>query len=124
MLNFSKKASLAKNQVEQIQKKKTEYKLLGSYRRSKGLKLFSYNVITKEVLELHITYSNEAHLFHNGEVLDWFDPESSRTNIDSRNIHFEALNLRTAAERVRKFQQGKIKDLFNLKPKANSKLIF
>mgnify|MGYP003634779360 CR=1 FL=1 len=105
MLTFSKKASLAKNQVEQIQKKKTEYKLLGSYRRSKGLKLFSYNVITKE-------------------VLDWFDPESSRTNIDSRNIHFEALNLRTATERVRKFQQGKIKDLFNLKPKANSKLIF
>ena len=76
MLTFSKKVSLAKNQVEQIQKKKTEYKLLGSYRRSKGLKLFSYNVITKEVLELHITYSNEAHLFHNGKVLDWFDPES------------------------------------------------
>ena len=118
------KDNLSKDKIEKIQKKKTEYKLLCSFRRSKGLKLFSYNVISKEVKEMNITYSNEAHVFHDGKKLDWYDPESSRVNIDSRNIHFEALNMNSAKSRVKKFQCGKISDLFNLKPKSKKTINF
>ena len=113
---------LTKDKVEQIQKKKTEYKMLASFRRSKGLKLFSYNVISKKIEELVIQYSNEAHTFYNGNCLDWYDPESNRVNVDSKNIHFESLNMTNAKRRVSKFRKGAINDLFNLKPKVNKRI--
>ena len=118
LLNNAYQDKMSKDKIEKIQKKKTEYKLIGSFRRSKGLRLFSYSVVSKELKELIITYSNEAHIFYDGIRLDWYDPETNRVNIDSNNIHFEALNMRSAKSRVKKFQSGVVKDLFNLKPKA------
>ena len=115
---------LSKDKIEKIQKKKTEYKKLGSFRRSKGLKLFSYNIISQEIKELNIVYSNEAHIFFNGQSLDWYDPLSNRVNVDSRDIHFECLNFRNAVKRVNNFTSGKIKSLFNLKSKVNKKINF
>ena len=124
MLNKTKDKFLSKASVENIQKKKTEYKLIASFMRSKGLKLFSYSILLNEVVEVAIRYSNEAHVFHNGTKLDWFDPETSRSNIDSSNIHFEALNIKTAKARVLRFKNGAIKELCNLKPVANKSIIF
>jgi hypothetical protein len=124
MLNKTKDNFLSKASVENIQKKKTEYKLIASFMRSKGLKLFSYSILLNEVVEVVIRYSNEAHVFHNGTRLDWYDPETSRSNIDSSNIHFEALNMGSAKVRVSKFRKGSLKDLHNLKPVANKSIIF
>lgn len=124
LLNNAYQDKLSKDKIEKIQKKKTEYKLIGSFRRSKGLRLFSYSVVSKELKELLIAYSNEAHIFHDGCNLDWYDPETNKANIDSNNIHFEALNMGSAKSRVKKFQSGVIKDLFNLKQKAKKTISF
>ena len=122
MNNKSLNDKLTKDKIEKIQKKKTEYKKLGSFRRSKGLKLFSYNIITQEIKELNIIYSNEAHIFWDGLKLDWYDPLSNKVNIDNRDIHFECLNINNAVKRVSNFKSGKIKSLFNLKPKVNKRI--
>tara|TARA_R110002073_G_scaffold27337_1_gene88360 strand:+ start:115 stop:489 length:375 start_codon:yes stop_codon:yes gene_type:complete len=124
MLNKTKDNFLSKASVENVQKKKIEHKLIASFMRSKGLKLLSYSILLNEVVEVVIRYSNEAHVFYNGTRLDWYDPETSRSNIDSSNIHFEALNMGSAKVRVSKFKKGSLKELHNLKPVANKSIIF
>ena len=115
---------LSKDKIEKIQKKKTEYKLLGTFMRTKGLKLFSYNSISGEVKELKIKYSNQVTIISDGEGgLTYYDPEMQKVNIDSNNTHFEALNLISAIDRVEKSKQG-LKDLCNLKKKTNNKINF
>lgn len=116
---------LSKDKIEQVQKKKTEYKLLGTFMRTKGLNLFSYNSITGELELLKIKYSKQVIVIPDGlGGLTYFDPEKQKTNIDSRNTHFEALNYKSAKERVLKFKQGKIKELFNLKKPCKKSIDF
>tara|TARA_B110000046_G_scaffold112952_1_gene120146 strand:+ start:1301 stop:1684 length:384 start_codon:yes stop_codon:yes gene_type:complete len=124
LLNNKSQDKLSKDKIEKIQKKKTEYKMLASFSRSKGLKLYSYNIISQKIEELCITYSNEAHMFYNGEELDWYDPAYNKVNVDSKNIHFEVLNMENAIRRVNNYRKGKINDLFNLKSKVNKRINF
>ena len=45
---------------------------------------------------------------------------NGETNVDSRNIHFEAVSLKSAKNRIKKYKDGKIKELCNLrKPSKN-----
>ncbi len=114
---------LTKDRIEQIQKNKHEYKLLGSFMRTKGLRLFSYGIISSKLEELDIKYSNQVVVVPDLiGGLTWYDPEMQKVNVDSRNIHFEALNYRTAKNRVDKFLEGKIKDLCNLREPSKKEI--
>lgn len=116
---------LTKNKIETVQKKKVEYKLLGTFSRTKGLQLFSYSSISGKIKQLNIKYSKQVVVIPDGfGGLTYYDPERQKVNIDSKNIHFEALNYTNAVKRVKNFKEGKIKELFNLKPKTQKTIEF
>lgn len=46
-----------RTEIEQVQKEKHEYKMLGTYLRTRGLKLFAYNPVTKQLKEVVIKRS-------------------------------------------------------------------
>ena len=54
--------SVSKPQIESLEKQKEEYKLLGSVLRTKGLKLFGYNKIKDELIEVDIQFNNTVNL--------------------------------------------------------------
>lgn len=108
------KDSINKNNVETVQKKKHEYKLLGSYYRSPGLKLYSYSPIDCSLVEVDIKHSNTIHLIPKNGKLEAVDLEFSKATVDSRFIYFEALNNKSAKNRVKKYRNN-LDKLSNMK---------
>lgn len=113
------KDNFSRPQIEQLQQKQHEYYLLGSYWLSKGLKLFSYNPTNSELKEVKIVYSDTITIYKIDGILVTIDLETTKCTVDSRNYYFESLNMNTAKNRVEKFKNGKIKELFNLRNKPN-----
>lgn len=111
---------LSKPQMEQVEKEKQEYKIIGTYKRTKGLRLFAYNLLNETLREVSVKNSEDAivKLTKEGVLIN----AHLEAKIDSKDIHFEALNEKNAKKRVLKFKEGKIKDLCNLK-KVNNKTI-
>ena len=100
---------------EQVQKQKQEYYLLGTYLRTKGLKVFCHNPQSDEVSEVEIRYSDTIHILPtNGELIP-VDYEHQKCQIDSRFNYFEALNIKTALNRLKNYKSGRIKELCNLR---------
>lgn len=114
-----KDGRIKKSEIEQVVREKQEYTLLGKYNLTKGFKLFCYNPINGEVTQPKIKVSGfiQCELVNVDGVptWQWFDPENFNVTIDSRNIYFESLNIKNAINRVKKWKEGKIKELFNLK---------
>jgi len=106
---------IKKNEVEQVVKEKMEYTLLGTYIIKKGLKLFYYNPVDGSINEAIIKTSDLCICELTEEGWIYYDSESDQTTIDGRCIYFQALRMQSAIDRVAKFKQGKIKELFNLK---------
>ena len=107
--------SHTKPEQELVEQEKTEYKLLGTYLRTKGLKLFSYNPIDSEIEEVVITKGSEIHTVFDGQGWIWFDHEFEKATVDSRREYFECLNLRNAINIVNKYKKGNVKYLCNLR---------
>jgi len=114
-----------KPEIEQVEQKKQEYYLLGTFLRTRGLKLFGYNHLEKKVFPVDIVYSNTIHVVPEGNgSLKTIDFEAEKTTVDSRFEYFEAMCLRTAKNRVDKYLQGKITKLCNLRKPDNSIKMF
>lgn len=116
--NNINKSDFSKSEIEQGEKEKQEYKLLGKFSRTPGLKLFAYNSQKDEIFEVKISQKS---------IIDFTDIEKTlpeEATVDSRNIHFEALNITTAQKRVSKFKAGKIKELDNLKKPSTGCISF
>ena len=114
-----------KPEIEQVEKKKQEYYLLGTYLRTRGLKLFGYNHIEKKVFAVDIVYSSTIHVVTEKDgSLKTIDYDAEKTTVDSRFDYFEAMCLRTAKNRVQKYLSGKIKTLCNLRKPDNTINIF
>lgn len=109
---------VALNQMEHVEQEKMEYKLIDTFLRTPGLKLWFYNPETEviaEVVEKEIE-KGTAQMVITGEkdyVIEDFEHKS--INIDTRNIYFEALHWKSAENRVKKYEAGKIKQLCNLR---------
>ena len=114
-LDTLKPESTSKPEVEQVQKEKMEYHLLGTYLRTRGLTLYSYNPMKNEIEPVVISYSNTIHIIPEDGQLIAVDLEAEKTTVDSRFIYFEALNQKSAERRVKKWKNGQIKELFNLR---------
>ena len=116
---LEQKTTLSKSKTEQVQKKKHEYYLLGAYFVHRGLSLFSYNPVSGEIKKVQLIYPKTVYLKQTKLGDMFIDEKHIRADIDSKNIHFQALNFRTAKERVKRYKEGKI-ELFNLiKPNAH-----
>jgi len=107
---------ISKPEIERVQKEKDEYKLVGKYMRTKGLMLFAYNPMKDELKLIKVDKKKDAVLtFDVGGKGGVHDAVAEECNVDSRNIHFEALNMKSAQKRVQKYKDGKTKELYNLK---------
>ena len=115
---------LSKPQVEQVQKEKHEYKLVGSYLRTKGLTLYSYNSLKNELKEVSVSHKDTINLIPTDEGLKAEEAATEEAQIDTRNIQFEALNWRNAEKRVKKWRDGKIKELCNLRTPPKEPISF
>ena len=125
LLNNKQDFFTRKNEIEQVQKQKQEYYLLGRYLRRKGLKIFYYNPIDEQIKELEIKYSDTIHIVNIDGVLTLIDYESQKCVVDNKCIYFECLNLKSALKRFNNYKNGKIKDLCNLiKYDKNNKIKF
>src|SRR3989304_5238132 len=113
----SDKKESTKSEMELLEKEKQEYKLIGKYLRKKGLKLFAYNPLKEVSLrEIKVAEKNDLHLLpdERGKLVAK-DLGLEEVEVDSRDIHFEALNLKNANKRVQKYISGEIKELCNLR---------
>lgn len=108
--------NLNKPEQEQVQKQQTEYQMVGSYLRTRSLKLYAYHTLTGDIDEVQVTRSSTIHAEPIGDVLVPVDKEMERCLVDPRNIYFEALNYTNAVRRVDRYKKGLIPKLFNLKP--------
>lgn len=125
ILNDKLKDNLDKEQLEYLQKKKHEYKLIGSYTRTPGMSLFCYKHSTGKIEQINIVCSGTAKLIPDGQGgLTWCDAEHSSVMVDSHDTFFEALNMRNAVRRVERFKAGQIKYLCNLTVRTGSISIF
>lgn len=116
--------SIKSHEIEQVQQEKTEYTHMGTYLRNKSLKLFYYNPMTCTVHHVDIVRSNTLHLcLVNGKPTA-VDLEYEKAFVDTRMIFFEAMSLTTAKVRVEKWQQGRIKELFNLREQGKNMFNF
>ena len=109
------KDTLSKDEIELLQEKKHEYRLLDSYSRTPGLKLYCFNPLDDSLHEVKIKYSDTLHCFLTNEGWKTVDFENQKSTIDSRFIYFEALNRRNALSKVLKFRNN-LGQLCNLKP--------
>jgi hypothetical protein len=115
LLNENQSAT-SKPEMENVELEKEEYKLIGKYLRTKGLKLYAYNSLNNTLEQLDIECSDTLHLKRDEYGrLKAVDVELERVTINSKDIHFEALNMKNAKKRLKKFKEGKIKYLCNLR---------
>lgn len=116
MLNIFKKDSTSKPEMENVEREKQEYKLIGKFLRRKGLKMYAYNSPKNELKEVNITTKDEVNIvMDENKKLVPVDLGFEEAEVDSRNIHFEALNWKSAQKRLRNYKTGKIKELCNLR---------
>jgi len=116
LLKETSDKTTSKPEMENVEREKQEYKLIGTFLRTRGLKLYAYNSLKNLLTEVDITHGDTIHLIpdENGK-LRAVDLELEKATVDSRDIHFEALNWKNAEKRLKKFKQGEIKELCNLK---------
>lgn len=111
----TKSNTVSQFEIEQVQLQKQEYYLLGTFLRTKGLILFYYNPENGEVKETKIKYSDTIHIYKLPDKWICIDWENQKCTVDSRFIYFESLNIKNAKDRVKKYKNGKIKELCNLR---------
>lgn len=89
------KGGLSKNQVEYVQKKHREYKLMDKKRKIPGHTLFSFNLKTKEIKRASIT--NEVSIGLNGKPI-----MKTKTVIEPNCYYEQALNEKNFRKRLKR----------------------
>lgn len=79
--------------IEQQQKKKAEYKLIGKVRRISGLTLFSYNKETKVLKPAEVEKEVSLHF-------DGMPRYKDKVKTETNCIYFQALNIKSAKKRL------------------------
>jgi hypothetical protein len=113
--DITKANSVSNPEIGQVQQEEKEHLLLGTFLRTKGLSLFYWNPSNNEIKEATIKYSDTIHIYKFPDRWVHIDWENQKCIVDSKVIYFEVLNMKTAKERVRKYKEGKIKELCNLR---------
>jgi len=120
LIKNSEAKSTSKPEIEHVENEKQEWKLIGSYLRTRGLKLYAYSSSKDDLEEVKVKYSNTIHLVSDDNgMLKAIDLEAEKAVVCSSDIHFEALNYKSAAKRLMKYKHGLIKELCNLREPGN-----
>jgi hypothetical protein len=121
MLNLKEKDNaFTKAQQEAVEQEQIEHTLIGTFNRTKGLKLFAYDVLNDYLYEVDEIFEGDLYLMRNLEgKIRAFEVGHSKTFINPNHRHFEALNLENAERRVQNYKNGDRKALNNLKPPRN-----
>ena len=108
--------SFKKAEQEQVEQEKIEHKHIGSFNRTAGLILYAYNILKDELFEVDEKFDGDIHIVigEDGKAKG-VEVGQYEAIIDTRNEHFEALNLQNAQRKVKMLKEGRIKDLNNLK---------
>lgn len=91
IFDFSRYECLIKPQMEQVQQKEHEYKLIGRQRKRAGHTLFSFNYKTGEVKKAPVQY--EVAVGINGLPV-----RTSKVMIEPHCIYRQALNVKNFAK--------------------------
>jgi hypothetical protein len=113
---------IVKPEIERVEKEKFEYHLLGTFLRTRGLKLFAYNSIKDELKEVSVRNDNTVKVEPIDGKLLVTNLNTESITIDAKCIYFEALNFKNAEKRLTKYKSGLIKELFNLRKPEGIKL--
>lgn len=115
--------NISRPEIEQVEKEKQEYTLIGVYALKPGLKLFEYNPKKDTVKEVKVLDRQriEIDIMHGGSFSESESPK--HVTVDSRNIYFQALRMESALNRVKAWKEGR-KQLFNLQKPKNEINIF
>ena len=124
IINENDQLKTNKPDIEQVQLQKQEYKRLGTYHMPRGVKLFSFNAFSGEVLEVSIKLGDTAHVVFRDGRLTWEDNDAKKTLADPKMTYFTCLNMASAKRRVERFLSGEIDRLFNLKEARNETIKF
>ena len=118
---FSKGTSFEKAEQEQVEKQKIESKLIGTFNRTKGLKLFGYNILKDYLYEVDEVFEGDLYMIRDLQgKLRAVEVGYSKVFVNTNDEHFEKLNLENAQKWVLKFKIGRVKDLNNLKAKTKN----
>jgi len=111
---FTPNASTATD-MELVEQEKKEYLLLGTFVRTRGLRLFQWNHNENKLIEVKLRDNLTAELKIEDSKLVAKDIEHEVADLDGRYEYFESLNHKTALKHIAKFKAGKIKSLNNLR---------
>jgi len=110
------KSDFKKAELEQLEQEKQVFKLIDTIIRTKGLNLYAYNSTKDTIFKILIDYKDTCYTkIKDKKLIINHGKNYSKSNIDPRNEHFEALNMSSAKKRVEKFKNGRIKELCNLR---------
>jgi hypothetical protein len=101
----NKKDSVSKPQMELLEREKMEYTLLGTFYRTRGLKLFGYDPIKNLMFEVSVKTNNTLTLIPDKGKLNPVDFGTESCNVDTKFEYFEALNYKTAKLRLEKYKR-------------------
>lgn len=112
--------SFTKPQQENVEQEKIEHTLIGTFSRTKGFKLFAFDVLNDNLYEVDEIFEGDLYLMRDelGKIRA-YQVGHSKTYINPNHIHFETLNLKNAQRRVEKYKNGDHKALQTLKPPKN-----
>ena len=113
-LDILKSDSIKQNEIEHVEKQKHELKHLGTFFRTRGLNLYSYSHLTGKIQQVDIKRGNTIYAVVQDGRLIAKDLETEKCLAGVALEYFEALNMKTAQERIKAWKQGK-KQLCNLK---------
>lgn len=114
---------LEKYKVELIQKQKQEFKLLKTFFKTAGLKLYCYNTHKDKIEEVLIKSTSKTCVLKpvdGGYLVE--DYERPKVQVNQNWYYFEALNMKSAEKLVNKFKAEKINNLSNLRLYSESKM--
>lgn len=106
-----------KNQMEMVQREQKEKVLLGSFSRTRGLALFEYIPDTGKIRMIKPVVHGMKVIFviKNGKLEVQEAGITGHVTVDSLDMVFETLNMRSAQKRVDRWKEGKIATLSNLR---------
>lgn len=124
ILITTKEECISKPEMEQVQQEKQEFHLIGTFIRTRGLNLYGYNHIENKIFPVEVKYSNTINLVPIDGVLVPIDYNNQECQVDARFDYFECLNMRNAEKRLKKYKEGKITHLCNLRTPSKDGLKF
>jgi hypothetical protein len=105
-----------RNEIEQVQQQKQEFKLLGTYLRTVGLNLYCYNPHLDKIEEVEVKSNSKTCVLvplENGYVIE--DYEKPKIEVNPTWDYFEKSNMKNAIKHVENYKKGKISTIWNLR---------